>query len=137
MPFPNQRVIPTGYAEHHRPAAAGLKTEHAIIQRISDGPAPYPLPPTWTGSDPLWSGLVGVQELGHENGATPAEQPTVTREYRVTVPIEGTPDFRAGERGDIVLVLGRVLRITSITFGSVEFERALVCVDNLTQQNPD
>ena len=137
MPFPNQRVIPDGYAEHHRPTTEQTHTAPATIRRIADGPAPYPLPPGWTGAAPIWSGMARVQLLQRENNTSPDEQPTASREYIVTVPLAGLPDLRAGERGDVVDVIGRQLRITSIMFDSLEFERGLTCVDNLTQQNPD
>ncbi|WP_264669358.1 DUF6093 family protein [Arthrobacter sp. VKM Ac-2550] len=114
---------------------AGTRQSPAIFKRISEGPAPYPLPPDWDPSVTVWTADVRVQELNREGGATAAEQPTTLREYLVACPVGG-PDLRAGEQGDIVHVIGRELRILNIMFGSYEFERHLVCVDNQTQQNP-
>ena len=138
--LPNTRVIPAGWAEHHRPTAAGTMTVPCTIKR-SVGPPPYPLPENWTGLDTLHVTVCRVQELKREGQAVPADQPTTIREYLVPVPLvnaEGTalPDLKVGEQGDIVYAAGRELRITNIMFGSLEFERDLVCVDNLTQQNP-
>jgi hypothetical protein len=111
------------------------------IVRISDGPAPYPKPPGWTAERVIHDTVCRLQELKREGGSTPAEQPTTERQYLVPVPHVSPsglplPELRAGERGDIVLVMGRRFRIASIMYGSHEFERDLVCIDNLTQQNP-
>lgn len=116
-------------------------TAPCTIARISDGPAPYPKPPGWTGEAVIHTTVCRVQELKREGGGTPAEQPTAERQYLVPVPLindEGArlPDLRAGERGDIVHAHGRQFRIVNIMFGSLEWERDLICVDNLTQQNP-
>ena len=140
-PLPGTRVIPERWAERHRPTATRTMTTPCQVARISDGPAPYPKPPGWTGERVIHDTLCRAQELKREGGGTPGEQPTTERQYLVAVPhvsAEGVPlpELRAGERGDVVLVLGRRLRITSVLFGSHEFERDLICTDNLTQQNP-
>ena len=110
-PIPGWQVIPPRFAEHHRPTAEATMTATATIKRISDGPAPYPAPDDWDGSQTIWTGPARVQELKREGNNTPAEQPTTFREYLVPVPLEGLPELRAGERGDVVHVLGRQLRI--------------------------
>lgn len=135
-PLPNTRVIPAGWAEHHRPVAAGTMTAPGVVKRISDGPPPYPKPPGWTGETTVHEALFRVQELKREGGGTPGEQPTTERQYLLTTQVTDAPAFRAGERGDIVHVVGRQFRIVSIMFGSLLWEVDLICVDNLTQQNP-
>lgn len=134
-PFAGTRIIPSRWAEHHRPVVAGTQTAAAVFKRISDGPAPWPTPEDWPGATTIWETTVRVQELNRETGPIPANQPTKLREYMVSAPLDG-PELRAGEQGDVVYVIGRQLRISSIMFGSLEFERDLICVDNLTQQNP-
>lgn len=111
-------------------------TEPCTIGRVSDGPPPYPKPEGWTGETLVHTTICRVQELKREGNPVPAEQPTSLREYLVTIPVIQAPAFRAGERGDIVHALGRDFRITSIMFGSLLWELDLICVDNLTQQNP-
>jgi hypothetical protein len=135
-------VIPPNWAQRHRPTATATMTVPCQIVRISDGPPPYPKPPGWTGERVIHDTVCRLQELKREGGAVPGEQPTSLREYLVPVPHVNPygyplPDLRAGERGDIVLVMGRRLNITNIMFGSLEFERDLICTDNLTQHNPD
>jgi hypothetical protein len=112
-------------------------TEPCTIKRISDGPPPYPKPDGWTADRTLHETVCRVQELKREGGSVPAEQPTAERQYLVTIPVIGAPAFRAGERGDVVHALGRQFRIASIMFGSLLWELDFICVDNLTQQNPD
>jgi hypothetical protein len=108
----------------------------AVFRRISDGPAPYPLPDGWTGSRTIWTTKVRVQaQIQRAASAVAAEQPFSDRRYLVTCPLDG-PELRAGEQGDLIDVEGRTLRIVSIAFGTYEFERDLICLDDLTQENP-
>ncbi|WP_285240066.1 DUF6093 family protein [Pseudarthrobacter sp. MEB009] len=142
MPFHKTSVIPQGWAERHRPAVTGTMTVPCQLVRISEGPPPYPKPPGWTGERVIHDTMCRLQELKREGGANPGEQPTTLREYLVTVPhvsAEGVPlpELRSGERGDVVRVLGRRYAVTNMMFGSLEFSRELVCVDNQTQQNPE
>lgn len=135
-PLPNTRVIPKGWAQHHRPVADGLKTVPGVVKRISDGPAPYPKPEGWTGETQIHEAMFDVQELKREGGSVPGEQPTTDRQYLISTSVIDAPAFRAGERGDVVHVLGRQFRIVNIMFGSELWQIDLICVDNLTQQNP-
>lgn len=136
-PLPGTSVFPKGWAEHHRPTANSSMTEPCVVKRVSAGPPPYPMPPGYTGAVDLHTTVCRVQSLNREGGGTPGEQPTTERQYLVTLPVIGAPAFRAGERGDVVHTLGRQFRIVNIMFGSQLWEIDLVCVDNLTQQNPD
>lgn len=141
-PLPGTRVFPDGWAAHHRPVATSTMTAQCTIGRISNGPAPYPKPVDWTGETPIHTTVCRVQELKREGGGITGEQPTTERQYLVPLPLtnadgEPLPELRSGERGDIIHTLGRDLRIVNIMFGSQEWERDLICVDNQTQQNPD
>lgn len=144
MPLPKTKVIPSGWSAHHRPVANGTMTAKIRFTRITDGPAPWPPPETPTPVPVLWEGICRLQELKRTNNAVAAEQPVYLRDYLVTVPITGTPKFVAGERGDLGEViecedpqfLGRKIRVTDIQHGSLMWERDLVCVDDLTQNNP-
>ena len=145
-PLPGWNVIPPGWAEHHQPTAEATMTADAVFQRISEGPASWPPPDAstppavaaaghWGDPEIIWSTKVRVQGLNREGSGVAAEQPVYTREYLVTAPIDGPP-IRSGERGDIIVVLGRTLRITNEQFSSLPWERDFTCADNLTQQNP-
>ena len=138
--LPGMKPIPDGWAEAHRPVAESTMTAPATFHRITEGPAPYPLPPGWDGSQLIWGGepVVKVRVQQRSQGAgdnVAADQPTVQRQVLITCPLGG-PALRAGERGDIVRAVGREFRIVSILPGSLLWELDLLCVDNLTQQNP-
>lgn len=135
--LPGMKPIPDGWAEAHRPVAAATMTAPATFHRITDGPAPYPLPEGWDASTLIWDGIkVRVQQRSQGGGTkVTAEQPTTERQVLITCPMGG-PTLRAGERGDIVRALGREFRVIDILPGSLLWELDLLCVDNLTQQNP-
>lgn len=134
-PLPNTRVIPAGWAEHHRPTVAETRQSPGTIHRITAGPPPYPLPEGWTADAPIYEGLFRVQQQNNEGGGTPGEQPTQERTYLI---VAGTdiPYLQVGERGDIIRVEGREFRVRQVLFGTYLWEMDLICSDNLTQQNP-
>jgi hypothetical protein len=139
-PIPGYKVVPDGWAEHHRPTAKSTMASPAVFKRVSEGPAPYPVPEGWDGSTVIWGGgdpplLVRVQQLNREGLTSTAEQPTAVHQYLVTAPVEG-PAIRSGEQGDVIHVEGRQLRVINESFGTYLWERDFTCVDNLTQQNP-
>lgn len=139
-PIPGYKVIPDGWAEHHRPVAKSTMQSPAVFKRVSGGPAPYPIPPDWDGNETVWGGgnpplLVRVQQLNREGVTSTAEQPTAVHQYLVTAPVDGPP-IRSGEQGDVIHVEGRQLRVINESFGTYLWERDFTCIDNLTQQNP-
>lgn len=136
-PLPGTKVFHPRFAEHHRPTADASMTTPCTVHRVSGGPPPYPKPAGWTGAGVIHETTCRVQSLNREGGGVPAEQPVTERQYLVTLPVIGAPAFRAGERGDVVKALGREFRVVNIMFGSQLWEIDLICVDNLTQQNPD
>lgn len=135
-PFPGWQVIPRGWAAHHRPTAEGTMHTPAVFVR-NNGPAPYPKPADWQGTEELWRAEVRVQALNNApRQADAAEQTTTVRRYLVAAPVRDAPAFKIGQNGDQVLVLGRRLRIVDITPGSNLWETDLVCEENLTQSGP-
>lgn len=135
-PLPGWQVIPTGWAEHHRPTVNSTHKAPGTVHRLTDGPPPYPKPLGWTGTPQIHSALFRVQELKREGGGTPGEQPTVERQYLLSTALAGCPPLQAGERGDLIRVVGRTFQVRSLMAGSELFELNLICVENLTQQNP-
>ncbi|KQN99695.1 hypothetical protein ASF21_12875 [Arthrobacter sp. Leaf234] len=140
-PLPGYQVMPPGWAARHRPVAAATMQSPAVFRRISGGPAPYPAPKGWDGSEDIWGTektpvLVRVQQLNREGTTSAGEQPTSIHQYLVTAPVDGPP-IRSGEQGDVIDVEGRCLSIINEAFGTYLWERDFTCVDNLTQQNPD
>jgi len=134
--LPNTSIIPNGWVEHHRPVADAIMTSPGTIHRVTAGPAPYPMPPGWTGETLLHTGMFRVQQLNREGGGTPGEQPTRERQYRITTTVIGLPALQAGERGDIIRAEGREFRVQQVLFGSLLWETDIICTDNMTQQNP-
>lgn len=131
-PFPTTKVIPDGWAEHHRPVAKGTMQTPATFFRPT-GPAPYPRPPAWNGLTTLWMTPVRVQSLNVAAPSAEAGEQTVTvHRYLVTTPVGGP----ALQVGDQVHTLGRRLRITDINPGSYLWEQDLTVEENLTQSGP-
>lgn len=132
-PLPGWSVIPPGWAAAHAPTAAATMTEPAVFKRVADGPAPYPPPPDWTGSRVVWGDVrVRLQALKREGIGEQAEQPTYTRQYLITAPLEG-PELRVGERGDVATIKGKDYRLLSEMDGSLVWERDFIAVLNETQ----
>lgn len=144
-PLPGTRVIHPAWSAHHQPTAEGGMTGVCSLFDPHQGPAPFPLPEDWEGLDLLKADVpCRVQVLNNSKNATAAEQPVGTRQYLVGLPIENLPPITAGERGTVIKVtaakdaglIGRTLRVMDIQHGTEMFERDLICVDNLTQNNP-
>lgn len=140
-PLPNAMVIPTNWAEHHRPVAVQTMTAMCTIRRIQEGPAPYPLPEDWTNEVIVWTGMCRLQELKRENTVVPGDQPTELRQYLLALPFENRegvplPQLYTGERGDIVATTGRVFNLKQSMAGSLLWENDFIAWENQTQQQP-
>ena len=139
MPFPNQRIIPDGWAEYHRPVAAGVMTGACTVDRVDTGPAPWPPPEDWTGRERVWSGQCRIQELKREQSSVPVEQPTESRQYLIQLPYTDeypVPELRVGERGDIVTHAGVEYILKQRMTGTLLWTHDFTAVENQTQQNP-
>lgn len=150
MPIPGYKVIPDGWAAHHRPTANSTMTYICDLYVPAAGPPPYPEPQGWDGTSLLKADVpCRVQELNRPGSATVVEQPTRTRDYLVTLPLAGLPDLPVGERGTIVRnfrpknpidadpgLARRTLRAIDVQHGSLMWERDLICTENMTQNNP-
>lgn len=139
MPFPGSSIIPPGWSEHHRPVVAGGMTADCVIERVTDGPAPFPLPDGWTGRAPVWSGMARIQELKRESTAFPTDQPTESRQYLIQLPmlaVNPLPPLHVGERGDIVTSNGVEYTLKQHMTGSELWAHDYIAWENQTQQNP-
>ena len=137
MPFPGTKIIPDGWSEHHRPVAAGGMTADCVIDRVTDGPAPFPLPDGWTGRTLLWSGKARIQELKREQAADLAGQPTESRQYLIQLPYDRTlPELHVGERGDIITSNATEYILKQRMTGSELWAHDFIAWENQTQQNP-
>lgn len=129
-------VIPRGWAEHHRQTAEGTMQAPGTVHRVTAGPPPYPKPAGWVGEQQIHAANFRVQALKREGGGVPADQPTVEQQYLLTTALPGCPPLQAGERGDLIRVVGREFRVQRVAGGSELWEMDLICTENLTQQNP-
>lgn len=112
-------------------------TADCVIERVTDGPAPFPLPESWTGRTQLWAGKARIQELKREQGADLAGQPTESRQYLIQLPYDGTlPDLWVGERGDLVTSNGIEYTLKQRMTGSELWAHDFIAWENQTQQNP-
>lgn len=141
-PLPGWKVVPAKFSQHHRPTAVATMPGKCEVLS-SAGTPPFPLPVGWVGfTTVVPEKACRVEPLNREGGGTPTEQPTRVREVRVVVPVDATT-YRAGEGGHFIRLtacddpqlIGRILRVMNVEYGTLVFERTLVCLDNLTQ-NP-
>lgn len=139
MPFPGQKIIPDGWADHHRPVVAAALTGACTVERVAGGPAPWPLPEDWTGRTPVWAGRCRIQELKREQASVPTEQPTESRQYLIQLPYtpdNPLPELRVGERGDIVTHAGVEYILKQRMTGTALWAHDFIAWENQTQQNP-
>lgn len=114
-------------------------TADCIIDRVAEGPAPFPLPEGWTGRERIWAGKARIQELKRESAALPTEQPTESRQYLIQLPYLAEnllPQLHVGERGDIVTSNGTEYTLKQRMTGSELWTHDYIAWENQTQQNP-
>lgn len=131
-PLSGSRVIPPGWAEHHRPVADQTMTAPCRILRPDAGPPPFGS--TAPAETVIWSGFCRVQTLAtRRDGGVQADQVQAIAEALIVTPVEVLPLARGGEGGDIVETVGRRYQILRVTPGSLLWETDLICQDNQTQ----
>lgn len=151
MPIPGSRIFHPKFNTHHRPVAvAGMPSVCDIIRpgqppasRHDPTPEPVYLVRDWP---------CRIQQRTQPARAMQVDQPQNVRSYLVTLALEGLPDIPVGDRGAIVTNIRsrgprgidpdpslqrRTLRVVDAQYGSVMWERDLICEDNLTQNNPE
>lgn len=139
-PFPATEVIPDGWAEHHRPTIHGSMTATCTITTGGSGgwtPGGGPTPGTAT---TLYSGPCRVQALNSgANAVDAAGQLTVERPYLVAVDAAAA-DIPAGARVHVTTcpddahLVGKTLTVADPKYGSLRFERDLLCDLDLSNQ---
>lgn len=141
MPFPRTRVIPVGWAKHHRPAAEGTMTARVRFrdpEQDEEGPFDNS-----TGTrpvvkaDPYLDTWCRAQQQKQPQVATTGEQRVSTHDYLIAVPIAGTTVLAVGHVGviyecpDDPSLVGREIKVTDVQRGSLMWERDLICIDHL------
>lgn len=141
------RVIPKGWEAHHRPVAESTMTGRADLFG-TEGPAEYG---QWDTSSPdaLARDIpVRVQRFYGDNRVEAPGELLDVRQFLVTMPLSRWPagqsvtdagpflrvtGYAPGHAGDPELV-GRRLRVTSVTRGTLVWERDLTCVLDETEE---
>lgn len=115
-------------------------TSVCTVQRVTDGPAPFPLPPDWDGgTQTLWEGACRLQQLNREQSVDVAGQPTQARHHLIAFPYDPTnpvPELWTGERGDTVHISGRAYTLMQRLDSSEGWQHDFIASENQTQNNP-
>lgn len=140
-PFPSARVIPNGWAEHHRPVVENAMTAACIITAGGTGGwSPTTGPGAGTAPATLYTGPCRVQALN--SGAGPddaAGQSTIERPYLVAIRAD-VGEISVGARVKVITcpddarLVGKTLTVREVRYGSQRWERDLVCDLDLTNQ---
>lgn len=142
-PLAGHRVIPDGWAGHHRPTTAGTMRSTVDLHRPGQAGGWDPTTgPQEATTAPYGEGVAArVQRLStRDRNAEAAGQDLTTGAYLVAVPMS-TPPARVG---DVVTVtaapadpelVGKRLLVAEITYGSAPFQRDLTCTLDLTRQD--
>lgn len=150
--LPNHQVIPDGWSEHHRATMVGTMKGLCSILPTFASAGPVPLGQITTPGEtaaPLHTEVpCRVQAINREGegGVSPSEQYRRTLRYQVTLPLHIAAGLTAGPEGHRVQVtasddpdqsvIGRVLTISQIQLGTFQWERVLICEDNVVQNAP-
>jgi len=135
MPLPGYQAVPVGWATTHRPTAESAMTTRVDLTRT--GPPGDWSPttgPTSAVTAPYATGVPArVQRLASQSrGAEAAGQDVTTGTYLVAVPM-AVPPVQVGDRVTVTdnpadeHLIGRVLTVDDVTYGSTPWQRDLVC----------
>lgn len=139
MPLPGSRVIPEGWSAHHQPTAQGAMTATATLQHPPGGE------PTgfnevlgrsvYGAPTPYWTGPVRIQRGGQGQATVDVGDRQVTlRGYQVSIPASVT-GVRVNDQLTVATcdedadLVGRVLRVVDVRYGSLRWQRDLICED--------
>lgn len=141
-PLRNTRIIPAGWSAHHAEAAQGFMTAECRIHdadTVGAWPDYAPVP-----GREHYAGICSAQALGTGDDSTVVSATVTTRTYMVSIPLPGPP-LHAGENAPFVTItkceddpnlVGRTMSIEDIQHGSTNWTRDLICVEELTGNNP-
>jgi hypothetical protein len=143
MPFPGTRVVHRDFERHHRPIAEGTMTVGVVVTRAGTGPGTFDPD---TGSN---TGAARVDVAATEARIQPTaaaarqtvagDQVVTLRTYLVALPwnvagvlvddrVEVTSVAEADSDPDL---LGTLLRVRDVTKTSTQWQRTLVCEEDL------
>lgn len=146
MPFPATRVLHPDWSAHHRPTAESAMTVGMMFTRAGTGEGTYNDPATGgdgTTTPPARTDVAAttarIQARNASERVVLVGENTVTlRTYLVAVPVDAG-DIRVDDHGEVTSVaadadpelLGLVLRVRDVIYGSEVWQRDLICEDDL------
>lgn len=133
MPLPTTRVIHPRWSEHHRPTATGTQTAECIItSRTGTGTTAPDGAYTPAAATTIYTGVCRLNALPRIEPprAVGGAQETHHR-YRVAITYDAA-DIPIGASVHITMatdarLIGREFRVTSVAYGSEQWERVLTC----------
>ncbi|GAB3042198.1 DUF6093 family protein [Sediminivirga luteola] len=141
MPFPNHKVVPDGWSQHHTQTAEAWFTARCRITTQPDWPEvpDYDNPPE---GELLYTGPCSVQPINTATSNEVVAETRTVRPYLVSLPLTvqrvraeaESPLVRITECPDDPAFVGRQLKVTDVQYASTNWTRDLVCIDNLNQE---
>lgn len=139
MPLPSTRVIPTGWADHHAPAAAGgmtatcqIRDPDAVTETSFDRETGQT---TATPAAPVYDGPCRVQALSRrEQQVDAAGQAVTTPPYMVELPLDAPPvregwPLHVTACPDDPQLVDRTFTVQQVVYGTQRWSRVLFCDD--------
>lgn len=142
MPLPTTRLIPAGWQTHHRPVAEGGMTCQVTVTRAGTGEGTYDEATGHTtpaADTAVASCAARIQaRAASDRVSRIGDQDVTFRGYLVQVPIDAG-DIHVSDQLEVTTVgpdddpqlLGTVLRVVDVMYGSLTWARDLVCEDDL------
>ncbi|MGI5155821.1 DUF6093 family protein [Microbispora sp. CA-102843] len=143
MPLPGTRVIHPKFSEHHRPVATGSQNATCHITRAGGGGTTGP-DGTWTPDTPLtvYTGPARVSPRPtDQRRVVSGDRRVVLREYVVAIRWDAeqiqVDDVVVMDTADDPRLPGIGLRVVDVQMGDQEWERILVCEENISEAGSD
>jgi hypothetical protein len=139
MPLPGSRVIHPRFSEHHRPTATSAMAATVTITRPTGGGT--------TGPDGTWTSAAATAVYAGPARISPrptdqrhivvGERRIVLRDYVVAVRWDAAQvdvdDLVTVGTADDPRLPGTALRVKDVQMGDQEWERILICEENITE----
>lgn len=139
MPLPTTRVIHARFSEHHRPTATGAMLATCTITREATkgttGPDGTWTPPSRT---TVYTGPARISpRTSEQRNVVAGDRRVVLREYIVAIQWDAVTiridDLVEVTDADDPLLSGTGLRVSDVQMGDQQWERVLVCEENVTE----
>lgn len=142
MPFPSTRVVHPAWSQHHRPTAEGAQTATCTIIGPGTGGGWDPVtgPTAGAAGQLLYDDTCAIEaQVAAPDRSDAAGQATTEHPYLVSIR-HAAPDIPIGARvtvtacPDDAALVGKVLTVADVQYGSLQWDRVLMCDLDLTNQ---